>query len=637
MVRIIHLVGLLLSVLPMAPSALADATADLKQAEGFVKVGKHPEAEQVYQRILQAEAANPETVYQAGKMLPRVYLAMDRLPQTREAVQQLLTKSASHERLPHALHEILDQAKILNKIEQAGQVYQNILTAHPGHPQAVWLKMGIAVANAHLGNDQAVDAALQDIIARHGEDERATEALGQTAWAYRKLEEHDKARTVYQYVVDNWPKRDRTVYSQRGVILCSVARGDDAAAEAGVQKLLMDYADSKYMAEIVRSIAADYYRKGKLQPAVTLHQYVVDKHPQTLEALWCQRDIALCCIDAANGEATEAALQKLVTGFAEHDRLPEALADVGEHYRRKGNLQNARRIHRHVVRQFPGSSEAIQSQRNAILSSIGLNDESQIEGDIHTLLTQFAKDQDIAAVTCYVADRLGDARVDERIKLYQYIIDQHPQHELVIRAKAKLGQVKIYQGNDRTGEEILQGILADYADSPRVPEAVRLIGEGYFERATARQKKPRGDTDRDESMQELESGLSESARQDYSKAVEKWEFVIHELPHNSYDTACAYHLAAGSYRQLGQSEKAIEYFQKVCDSWPTYRFAGHAQLMVALLYRGMVKSGRLTESDVGSKIEDALTSVVRNYPNSPAARAAVVLQRQAIRPEGEQK
>jgi TolA-binding protein len=482
-------VGLFLLVLTAAQVAFADAAADLREAEGLYKAGQYAKTEQIYQDVLnKADPNKPdelELAFNARRKLPCVYLAMDRQPQAQLAVQQLLAKHPGHERLPHSIHETIEQAKQLDKTLQARQVYQKILAAQPKHPQAVWLKMAIAVADVHLNNDQGVDSTLQSIIAQHADDERAVEAFGQIAWAYRKLNQNAKARNVYQYVVDNWPNKDRAVFSQRGIILCNIELGDQAAANAGVQKLLAKYAGSKYMAEIVRNIAVEYYRKGNLDEASTLHQYVVDKHPNSLEALWSGRDIALCGIDAGNDQAVQAALQKLVTGFAGHARLPEALADVGEYYRKKGNLQNARQVHQRVVTQFPASPEAIQSQRNAILCSIGLNDEPQIEAGIQTLLTQFATDKDIAAIASYIADRLGQARDDEKLKLYQYIVDQHPEHEIVVPAKARLGQIMMRRGDEKGAEAVFQKILVDKKVDPMLPKALALMADAYWERASA--------------------------------------------------------------------------------------------------------------------------------------------------------
>ena len=52
------------------------------------------------------------------------------------------------------------------------------------------------------------DAVPQDIIAQHGADGRAAEALNQIAWACRNLKQYNKALTIYQYAVDNWRRKD---------------------------------------------------------------------------------------------------------------------------------------------------------------------------------------------------------------------------------------------------------------------------------------------------------------------------------------------------------------------------------------------------------------------------------------------
>lgn len=177
---VLKVVGLFLLGSTAAQVTFADTAGDLKKAEKLFSAGQYAEAEQAYQAVLKGVDPNkPEDLklaFEARKGLPLVYLATSRQPQAQVAVQELLAKYADHERLPHAIHEILDQAKQLDKTLQARQVYQNILAAQPKHPQAVWLKMAIALANVHLNNDQAVDSTLQSIIAQHAGDERAAEA-----------------------------------------------------------------------------------------------------------------------------------------------------------------------------------------------------------------------------------------------------------------------------------------------------------------------------------------------------------------------------------------------------------------------------------------------------------------------------
>jgi len=257
-VCIIHMIGLWVPALLAAQSALGDAGEDLKQAEGLCKAGKYAQAEQVCRRVLQNEPNNPEAVYQAGKMLPQVYLAAGQLPQAKEAVKDLLARSAKHEYLPHALHEMIEQAKPIGKTAQAGQICRDLLNAGVQPSQAVWLKMGIALADVYGGNDQAVDTEARDIIASNAADPGAAEALAQSGWAYVKLGQDKKARPLYEYVVQNWSGKPRAMYAHTALVRSCIRLSDKEAAAAQVQSLVKQYPQNAELPKVLNEIARGY-------------------------------------------------------------------------------------------------------------------------------------------------------------------------------------------------------------------------------------------------------------------------------------------------------------------------------------------------------------------------------------------
>jgi tetratricopeptide (TPR) repeat protein len=98
--------------------------------------------------------------------------------------------------------------------------------------------MGMAIASVHLAEDKAVDAVVRDIITQHGADDRASEALNHIAWAYRKIGRYSEALTIYQYVVNNWPQKDRVVFAQQSIAICQLRLGDRQAADEALQVML---------------------------------------------------------------------------------------------------------------------------------------------------------------------------------------------------------------------------------------------------------------------------------------------------------------------------------------------------------------------------------------------------------------
>jgi len=166
---------------------------------------------------------------------------------------------------------------------------------------------------------------------------------------------------VYQYVVDCLPRRDRSIYSQRGVILCSLALGDQPAAAAGTDKLLADYTDSQHMPGIVRSIAVEYRHNGKPEQALPLHQYVVDKYPTSREAIRCLRDYVCCAADLRDGSSIEAGIQRLFRDFSTSGELPRVACHIGDRLS-SDNHPRAYELFEYVVDRHPRHELAITAK-----------------------------------------------------------------------------------------------------------------------------------------------------------------------------------------------------------------------------------------------------------------------------------
>jgi tetratricopeptide (TPR) repeat protein len=79
----------------------------------------------------------------------------------------------------------------------------------------------------------------------------------------------------------------------------------------------------------------------------------------------------------------------------------------------------------------------------------------------------------------------------------------------------------------------------------------------------------------------------------------------------------AHYFAGVCCRKLGQYDNALAYYQTVVDSWPDYQFAWSAQYLIGICYENLIKSGVLTASEAGLKIEESYKAVAEKYPNSP--------------------
>jgi tetratricopeptide (TPR) repeat protein len=325
-VPIMYVIVFLMGVLPVV-SARASVGADLSQAEGQYKAGQYAQAERSYLMVVQQadrnKAGEAEAAFNARKKLALVYIATDRLPQARDAVEQLLSRYAQSESLPRAIHEIVEGSEPLYKLAQVRQLYQDMVAARPGDSRAMWLKMGMAIASVHLTDDQATDATIESIIAQHGSDARAAEALDQIAWAWRNLRQYSKALSIYQYVVDNWPEKRRVAFAQHGIVMCQLGLGNPKEADAAFDVLLQTFGKDKDASKMVLWAGHGYSDAGEVERASKTYELLVQTYPDTPEAVEAQAALAIKSVLAEDRNKIEPAIQTLLREFPPSE--PQAL------------------------------------------------------------------------------------------------------------------------------------------------------------------------------------------------------------------------------------------------------------------------------------------------------------------------
>jgi len=646
--RIVSLAGLLLPALLATQSAFADIAADLRQAEGLYKAAQYDQAEQAYPKVIrEADLNKPaewEAAFSAAKSLPLVYIATDRLPQAKEAVKQLLSTYAQYEFLPHAIHEIVEGAKPLLKLPQVRQLYQDMVTAQPGDSQAIWLKMGMAIASVHLAEDEAVDAVLQDIIAQHAQDNRAAEALNHIGWAYRKLQRYNEALTIYQYVVDNWPQKDRVVFAQQSIAICQVRLGNRQAADEALDVMLQKFGKDKNTSKLLAWSVYEYLQAGETEGACKVFDLVLQTYPEAPETIDALLALATAVIQGDDRDRIEPTVQTLLTRFAPTDAKASALHTVAnmlawkcaDHVNRSLREQNLPGIFNRCLQAvadyclatWPKSDWAVWAQRDLATVAIQRRDDATADAAIGRLTTEYANHKDTPGILQFLSNLyVQTGKYGEVGSISDVFARRYPDNELSPVAKAALAQAQIRQGKDADAEAIFQRIVTDYANHPRLAEAINFMAEGYRARAKAVELEQRKQPNPvPYAVRVATEGRPEVVKTYYRRAIEKWEIIINELPVSADITPVAYTFAGEAYDRIGDSRKALEYFTIVTEQYPTYQNADYALHMIGRMWQQLQEQGLATEAQAWPMMVQASEALLKRYPQSgyaPIARKTV--------------
>jgi tetratricopeptide (TPR) repeat protein len=528
----------------------------------------------------------------------------------------------------------------------------------------------------------------------------------------------DSARQLYDYVIAHWPDSVWAIRSQRGIIHAAIKRKDTEATQAALDKLLTDFAQHPDIAGTVYNLAKDYHSLGDRKIAEKLHAYNVEHYAGDKYGLWSQIEIVKAHIADANDAAADAACEKLVKTFASAKSLPHEIYRFGLAYAKAKRPERAEVFYRHVLDHWPasphtawarlalldgeGRAESDPVVQKAVAKLVEVLPQQDLPGrDIYkaaldldqnqgkpqralalhqynaehspkddqytvwslievvkahiragnepaatqarqTMLTRYAELENLPDIVYLFGDiYIETGQYDRAEQLYTYIEQTWPGTKDTLWSQVGRARSLIHQGRDDQAEAVFQQMMAEYASHPRLVEGVRILGESYWDyimraartepgsRQTPRAPRP-GDAERLETMLRYRS-----------RGLEKFELIIKEFPEDDTNTPFAYHSAGQYLIALGQPQKAAEYYQKVCQTWPDYRLAWHLHFVLGRLYRNQVQSGALARSDADAMTMETYERLLDLYPTSPAAQPAHSwlashTQRKTLR-EGEEK
>jgi len=625
--HIMYVIPFLVGVLP-AVCARASVAADLSQAQGQYKAGQYIQAEQSYQMVIQRadrnKAAEADAAFNARKMLPLVYIATDRLPQARENVRQLLSRYAQSESLPRAIHEIVEGAKPLYKLAQVRQLYQDMVTARPGDSQAIWLKMGVAIASVHLTDDQATDAAIENIIAQHGANERAAEALNQIAWACRNLRQYNKALSIYQYAVDNWPDKDRVAFAQHGIVMCQIGLGNPQEADAAFRVLVQKYGKEKDASKMVLWTAQGYSDGGEPERAAKTFSLLVQSYPDTPEAVQAQAALAIKSVLAEDAAQIEPTIQTLLTEFEPSETQALGLHNIANtivwklfayaNRSAKGPdvpavfEKSLLAIANYTAATWPNSDWAMWAQRDLATLGIYHGDDAAADAAISRLAADHASRTDTPEALYFLGNYFLELNRDEKAEaVYKTLVEKFPTYDLAPLLKTSLGQMCLRRGDEEGAETIFQEVLTAYAKHPRLPEAANLMGYAYCEAAFREPPLlPSG-----------EPYLSQKAETYFRKAIEKWDMIVTVLPPDPSITPAAHYSLATTHYHLGEYGEVEAHCSELRAGWPGDEHAWMTYVLVVKTYQDSLSKGELRQADCDAKSKLLYEDLLRKYPSCP--------------------
>ncbi|MHC4456373.1 MAG: tetratricopeptide repeat protein [Planctomycetota bacterium] len=366
--KLLFIISAIFLFIAMAENTFADVSALLEQAVAYAEDDDHKQAETIYKTIIQ-DYPGTDYALEAQIRLILLYIFWDKPAMADVSSQAVLAEFSQGKSTPEAVVLVADMYFRLGRHQDALELFQYCLDRWPDGEQAIWSQLGLCISNIALGNDSEAQAAINGLLTAYSEHERLIEAVVDISDTYRASLRYGEALKYYQYAVDHWPNdAEEAIWSQLGVAISNIALGNDAEAQAAVDKLITDFSEHKQIPAAIIEISDTYFDFDKYDEAGELYQYVLETWSGGKYAILAQRGVGMFNAALGNDADANAVIEILLANFGEHPDLPTAVLQIAEPYYKKGlqeevedpnsqareYLQKALSIYERVTNEVPG-------------------------------------------------------------------------------------------------------------------------------------------------------------------------------------------------------------------------------------------------------------------------------------------
>jgi len=327
-------------------------------------------------------------------------------------------------------------------------------------------------------------------------------------------------------------------------------------------------------------------------------------------------------IDSGDLEAARKATDKLMTNFANNPNLPEMIYWTIRHCEWKDKFDEAKRLYQIILQNYPGTAFAEKAQLGiARCEAMRLVMGQQYElarVAVNKMVSDFPANEDLPESLGMIAERFEWQRRFEDEKWVYRLIIQIFAHNLFAH-KAQIGIVRadvlsFIVGKDSVRFDMgMDKLFTNFASNPELPQTAIIIGEWFYK----------------DGLTQKQEGLKEEAKNNFEKAINIWNRVIAEQPNSDLiPEACCW--IGDSYTELGQYNKAIEFYKRSCNDYPepaetsginiSYRW--RSMYMIGQSYTLLKKSGDINNTEADTLIIESYEHLVRVYPNCSLAKNA---------------
>jgi len=575
-------------------------------AGAFREAKQYESAKKVYEYVVSRWPTN-ELAVDSQTGIVKCYLGLRDDANSASALTELFSRFSGHKKMRSVVHDLAFEYRSMRKWAESRELFRYFLKHWPDDEGTMKAQRLVVKASIRLGDDPNADAAIEELIKLFGDKPEIRREMSEIANDWAESGRYEKAVPQYKYVVEHWPGDERAAWTQMALAMMTAAAGDEAGVTAALDKLGSDFGADAAIVKLVgpfggfcrhllqvpdkqskavgtviserllRDFAdrdavkvvdhiGDFYRDTKAyKKAVEAYEYVANNWPESERAIESKTSAVKVYISIGDEPNASAAFEKLIGKFAGDKRIGWAAWQVGEAYWDEGSVEKAYDKYKYVVEHWPKDERAIWAKMGMVRCRIRQQDLETAEAELGDMLVKFANDKQLPAVVHEIVEEYRNVGAYQKGRgLFAYLLENwDPDSGTALELQVGIALQSIKLGELDKANAAVAKLIADYNDNPNLGKGLFQIGEEHYGQAFLCKSE----------------GLDAKSEECFRKALSIWQQVTSREATSSR-RAEAHFLSGVCYSQLGEYEKATEFYQDFVNNWPEHKLASYAKFMI---------------------------------------------------------
>jgi len=333
--------------------------------------------------------------------------------------------------------------------DQAEAIYRQIVEQFPDSNDALEAQKQLTFL--YITTDQQVqaDTAFAELTVAFAGHQDIAKAVWGVGFKYKNAGKADKAEETHAYNVANFTTHKDAMWSQVEIVYSRVEQGDNAGADAAVDTLLSLFALQETLPREIHRVGVKFDQNGRKAKALELWNYNVANFPNTEDAMWSQAEIARSLIRTGDDSEADAAVDRLLSGFARRETFAREIYQIGRAYADARRPDKALDMCNYNVENHPEDKYAMWSQVETVYSHISDGNDTAADMAVERLLSIFAKQPTLSREIRQIAEQFGTARqTGKALELHARNVEMFPESEEAMASQLDIVDYYLGDVND---------------------------------------------------------------------------------------------------------------------------------------------------------------------------------------------